>query len=186
MVLAGLFCGCGKTTATVATSGLTTSTTVPPIVWVWLPGLTEPVFAGAIEPMPRPRKRSRSAQRGHFRFAYGPTYLDRADAISLYAPELPLTPGWKLPSDDRSMAGCLRDGSPDSWGQRVLENRLFGVGGSVATDLEVDDLTYLLESVSNRIGALDFQASNTSYVPRQTNASLDELHEAAQALETAR
>ena len=49
--------------------------------------------------MPRPRKRSRSAQRGHFRFASGPTDLDRADAISLYAPEVPLTPGWKLPSD---------------------------------------------------------------------------------------
>ena len=153
-------------------------------VWVWLPGLTEPVFAGAVEPVPRPPVRSRSTQGGGpFRFAYSPTYLDRADAISLYAPELPLTPGWQVPSDDRSMAGCLRDGSPDSWGQRVIDDRLFGVRGNAAPGLEVDDLTYLLESGSNRIGALDFQASNTTYVPRQTNATLDELHKAAQALE---
>ncbi len=153
-------------------------------VWVWLLGRTEPVFAGALEPAPRRTARPRSAQGGGpFRFAYSPTYLDRADAVSLYAPELPLTAGWQEPGDDRSMAGCLRDGSPDSWGQRVIDGRLAGMRGSAASGLEVDDLTYLLESGSNRIGALDFQASHTEFVPRQTNATLDELHEAAQALE---
>lgn len=153
-------------------------------VWVWLPGLTEPVLAGALEPTPRRAVRSTRAQgAGSFRFAYSPSYLDRDDALSLYAPELPLTPGWQEPNDDQSMAGCLRDGSPGSWGQRVIDNRLAGNRATTASGFEVDDLTYLLESGSNRIGALDFQASNTEFIPRQTNATLDELHEAAQALE---
>ena len=97
-------------------------------VWTWLGGQTEPVLAGAVEPVPRPAVRARTGQGGGpFRFAYSAAYLDRADAISLYAPELPLTTGWQVPSDDRSMAGCLRDGSPDSWGQRVMNDRLFGL-----------------------------------------------------------
>jgi serine/threonine-protein kinase HipA len=81
------------------------------------------------------------------------------------------------------MAGCLRDGSPDSWGQRVIDGRLFGVRGPDAAALQVDELTYLLESGSNRIGALDFQRSPDTYVPRQSSATLDELHGAAQALQ---
>ncbi len=153
-------------------------------VWVWLPEQTEPVLAGALEPRNRQSARSRSAQGGGpFDFAYSPSYLDRPDAISLYTPELPLEGGWQEPGEERSMAGCLRDGSPDSWGQRVIESRLLGASGPATSDLELDDLTYLLESGSNRIGALDFQYSNTNYVPRQTSATLDELHRAAQALE---
>lgn len=153
-------------------------------VWVWLPGRTEPVLAGALELRKPHTVRSRSAQGGGpFDFAYSPSYLERADAISLYTPELPLEAGWQEPSEERSMAGCLRDGSPDSWGQRVIDNRLLGKGGSATSSLDVDDLTYLLESGSNRIGALDFQASSTEYVPRQTTATLDELHRAARALE---
>jgi serine/threonine-protein kinase HipA len=149
-------------------------------VWVWLPGHTEPVLAGALQPVNRPIVRSRSAQGGGpFEFAYSPAYLARPDAISLYTPELPLEAGWREPDDDRSMAGCLRDGSPDSWGQRIIDARLFAANANAA----VDDLTYLLESGSNRIGALDFQADNTTYVPRHTTASLDELHQAAQAME---
>ena len=153
-------------------------------VWVWLPGRTEPVLAGALGPAPRPPVRSRSSQGGGpFRFAYSTGYLARPDAVSLYAPEIPLVPGWQVPSDDRSLAGCLRDGSPDSWGQRVITDRLFGVRGPAAADVQIDGLTYLLESGSNRIGALDFQASNTEYVPRRTSATLDELHRAAKAFE---
>lgn len=39
-------------------------------------------------------------------------------------------------------------------------------------------LTYLLESGSDRIGALDFQASATDYVARTASASLEEMHAA--------
>jgi len=153
-------------------------------VWVWLPGLTQPVLAGALEPISSRAGRSRSALGGGpFRFAYSPSYLDQSGAVSLYAPELPLVSGWQEPDDDRSMAGCLRDGSPDSWGQRVIDSRLAHKRGKASSSAEADDLTYLLESGSNRIGALDFQESNTEFVPRQTNATLDELHQAAQALE---
>ena len=153
-------------------------------VWVWLPGHTGPVFAGALELRKRQTVRSRSAQGGGpFDFAYSPAYLERPDAISLYTPELPLEGGWQEPGEERPMAGCLRDDSPDSWGQRVIDNRLFARRGPTTGGVDVDDLTYLLESGSNRIGALDFQTSHTTYVPRQTTATLDELHQAAQALE---
>lgn len=160
------------------------STSEPPrraYVWVWLPRRTDPVLAGAVEATPAAR-RGRGATL--YRFAYSTAYLERSDKVSLFAPELPLVAGWQAPPDDVSMAGCLRDASPDSWGQRVIIERLLGVRGAQAQDVELDDLTYLLESGSNRIGALDFQASSTDYVPRETSATLDELHGAAQDLES--
>src|SRR5690606_37763317 len=44
--------------------------------------------------------------------------------------------------------------------------------------------TYLLESGSERIGALDFQASATEYIPRQgRHASLEELIRSAEMVE---
>lgn len=49
---------------------------------------------------------------------------------------------------------------------------------------EISELTFLLQSGSDRIGALDFQASATEYVPRlAAQASLDELIEAAALIE---
>ena len=48
----------------------------------------------------------------------------------------------------------------------------------------MDELSYLLESGSERIGALDFQRSPTIYEPRFTvNVSLDELLESAERVE---
>lgn len=54
--------------------------------------------------------------------------------------------------------------------------------GSDTGDLGL--LTYLLESGSDRIGGLDFQASSTAYEPRVGRASLAELQSAAEMLET--
>lgn len=138
-------------------------------VWAWLPGATEPVVAGRL-----------SARRGGIEFNYGRSYLDRANAISLYEPELPLRPGvLPLPSG-LSMPGCIRDAAPDAWGRRVLINRLLGSRGPQTDTAQLDELTYLLESSSDRAGALDFQTSATEYVPRQgKNATLKELIEAA-------
>lgn len=82
------------------------------------------------------------------------------------------------------MAGCLWDASPDSWGQRVIIAKLTGVHGAAADTIDIDRLTFLLESGSNRIGALDFQRSATTYEPRMRTASVDALHAAAQALES--
>jgi serine/threonine-protein kinase HipA len=71
------------------------------------------------------------------------------------------------------MAGCIADGEPDSWGQRVILRRLIG---GAANDVDaLSPLTYLLESGSDRFGALDFQSSPTEYVGRQSHASLEEL-----------
>jgi serine/threonine-protein kinase HipA len=44
-------------------------------------------------------------------------------------------------------------------------------------------LTYLLESSSDRIGALDFQTSSARYVPRVGRASLEEMQTAAERLQ---
>ena len=82
------------------------------------------------------------------------------------------------------MPSCLRDASPDAWGRRVLIHQKLGVKGTDAAQFELDELTYLLESGSDRIGALDFQTSPTQYVPRQTQQpSLEELLTAAEKVE---
>lgn len=82
------------------------------------------------------------------------------------------------------MAGCLRDGAPDAWGRRVILNRTFGIKGKNADIGAVDELTYLLESSSDRIGALDFQLSPTTYVPRAARpASLEQLLTATEMVE---
>ena len=142
-------------------------------VWVWLPDGTQPVVAGLL-----------SRQGQQLVFNYGRSYLARSDAIALYAPELPLQSGSIPLIAGLSMPSCLRDASPDAWGRRVLINRKLGVNGADASEIELGELTYLLESGSDRIGALDFQMSATQYVPRQTKQpSLEELQTAAEKVE---
>ncbi|MCP4072870.1 MAG: HipA domain-containing protein [Hyphomicrobiales bacterium] len=140
-------------------------------VWIWLPGSTEPLVAGKLE-----------ADNGNILFNYGKSYLERKDAISIYEPELPLQVGALPLLDGLSMPGCIRDGAPDAWGRRVIINKLLGTAATDNADL--DELTYMLESGSDRVGALDFQKSATVYEPRFTrNASLDQLLEAAERVE---
>lgn len=142
-------------------------------VWAWLPGSTEPVVAGRL-----------ARDEDKLTFNYGQSYLSRADALSLYEPELPLRRGAIGPVPGLTMAGCLRDGSPDAWGRRVILNCTLGLRGRDADVGMLDELTYLLESGSDRIGALDFQASPTNYVPRGAQAAtLEELFNAAEKVE---
>lgn len=142
-------------------------------VWVWLPGEIEPVVAGRL-----------SADRGFLLFNYGKSYLARENAISLYEPELPLRAGELPLLPGLSMPSCIRDASPDAWGRRVLINNNLGLMGVNADSTQLDELTYLLESGSDRIGALDFQLSATEYVPRSSsNASLEELLQSAERVE---
>jgi serine/threonine-protein kinase HipA len=142
-------------------------------VWVWLPDATQPVVAG------------RLARDGDgLIFNYGRSYLELEGAIPLYLPELPLRTGAIPPEPGLNMAGCLRDGAPDAWGRRVILNRTFGIKGEDADIGAIDELTYLLESGSDRIGALDFQLSPTRYVPRSVQAAtLEELLTAAEKVE---
>ena len=113
-------------------------------------------------------------------FNYGRSYLGRADAIPLYLPELPLVAGALAPPAGMRVAGCIDDAGPDAWGRRVIMRLLLGDRSRDADPGDLDLLTYLLLSGSDRIGALDFQASPEQYVPRdESSASLEELMEAA-------
>lgn len=142
-------------------------------VWIWLPSRTEPVVAGLL-----------TKSGNQLVFNYGRSYLHRPDAMAIYAPELPLTQGALPLLPGLNMPSCIRDASPDAWGRRVLINRKLGIKGEAATDIELGELTYLMESGSDRIGALDFQASATEYVPRQgRHASLEELMQSADMVE---
>ncbi|TCS04597.1 type II toxin-antitoxin system HipA family toxin [Rhizobium sp. BK418] len=142
-------------------------------VWMWLPGETEPVVAGRLD---------QDGER--LLYTYGASYRRRKSAIPIYEPELPLQEGVIAPINGLQMASCIRDGSPDAWGRRVIINRLTGKKPDAAGVSEISELTFLLQSGSDRIGALDFQASATEYVPRlAAQASLDELMEAAALIE---
>ncbi|NVO14444.1 MAG: type II toxin-antitoxin system HipA family toxin [Rhodoplanes sp.] len=152
-----------------------TSDTAPgeAFVWIWLPDRTEPVVAGRLARVD-----------GQFVFNYGRSYLQRQDAIPIYLPELPLRLGALPPAAGLTMPSCLRDAAPDAWGRRVILNRRFGRKGREVDTADIDELTYLLESGSDRIGALDFQASPTRYEPRQAaGATLEELLDAARRVE---
>ncbi len=142
-------------------------------VWVWPPGETKPVVAGRL-----------AAAGDQLLFNYGRSYLARRNAISLYEPELPLKVGVLPLLNGLRMPSCIRDAAPDAWGRRVILNRKFGARGLDIDVAALDELTYLLESGSDRIGALDFQTSATNYVAREAAAaSLDDLMNAAASIE---
>lgn len=146
-------------------------------VWIWLPDETGPVVAGKLE-----------ADNGDILFNYGKSYLERVNdtqaAISIYEPELPLKAGALPLPNGLTMPGCIRDAAPDAWGRRVIINKKLGLKGAKTDTAVLDELTYLLESGSDRIGALDFQRSASDYMPRSAkNVSLKELLESAERVE---
>lgn len=142
-------------------------------VWIWLPGSTTPVVAGRVV---------RDGRK--LIFNYGRSYLSRPNAIPIYEPELPLGRGPIPPNPDLDLAGCLRDAAPDAWGRRVIINRALGLKGRDVDLGALDELTYLLGSGSDRIGALDFQSSPTEYVSRPARpAELQELLTVAEKVE---
>ena len=149
-----------------------TSDDAPPreaFVWIWLPGGTTPVVAGRIQ-----------AEHSRFIFNYGRSYLSRHEAIPVHLPELPLKPGAIEPAPPLAIANSLRDASPDAWGRRVIINRLTGARGRAADMVDLDELTFMLQSGSDRIGALDFQASPSRFVPREHGSvPLEDLLHAA-------
>ncbi len=156
---------------------MTSKTEKEAFVWIWLPDETEPVVAGRLE-----------ADNGNILFNYGKSYLERTGdskpAIAIYEPELPLKAGVLPLPESLTMPGCIRDAAPDAWGRRVIINKMLGLKGSSADTAVLDELTYLLESGSDRIGALDFQRSPTEYVPRiATNVNIKELIESAERVE---
>ncbi len=141
-------------------------------VWIWLPEETQPVVSGKL-----------TVEGKSLVFNYGQSYLSRDNGISIFKNELPLTAGILPLLNGLTMPGCIRDAAPDAWGRRVILNKKFGKKVDAA-NIELSELTYLLESGSDRIGALDFQQSNTVYEPRiSVNTSLDELLESAEKVQ---
>ena len=146
-------------------------------VWIWLPNETDPIVAGRLE-----------ADNGNLLFNYGKSYLEQANdtkpAIPIYEPELPLKAGTLPLLEGLSMPGCIRDSAPDAWGRRVIINKKLGLKGADTDTTVLDELTYLLESGSDRIGALDFQLSPSEYEPRSAaNVPLEELLDSAARVE---
>jgi len=139
-------------------------------VWIWLPGTGDPVVAGKLEQYEKSLK-----------FNYGRSYLALENAIPIFDAELPLKAGDIPLLDGLTMPGCIRDAAPDAWGRRVIMNKVLGASSRDEDPAVLGELLYLLESGSDRIGALDFQASPSEYVPRQTeNAQLEELLKSAE------
>lgn len=159
------------------TSNRTSHSNREAFVWIWLPDETTPVVAGRLE-----------ADNGNILFNYGKSYLERIgkqpSAIPIYEPELPLQAGLLPLPGGLTMPGCIRDAAPDAWGRRVIINKKLGLKTADTDTAELDELTYLLESGSDRIGALDFQRSPSEYVPRAANnVSMEELIESADRVE---
>ncbi|TGK87583.1 type II toxin-antitoxin system HipA family toxin [Leptospira noumeaensis] len=146
-------------------------------VWIWLDGKVDPIVCGRIE-----------EESDFYYFNYGRSYLEKAkgntNTLSIYEPELPLIEG-RLPLlNNLKMPNAIRDASPDAWGRRVILNKISGSTAKDKDTEELSELLYLLESGSDRIGALDFQESSTQYVPRQhTNISLEELLDSSEKVE---
>ena len=135
-------------------------------MWVWLPGAAHPVPAGRLVD-----------HEGIIAFAYGRSYLARHDRVALYEPELPLRAGAIMPANGE-IAGCIADAGPDAWGRRVIERRRMVEPGGFSV------LGYLLESGSDRIGALDVQRSATGHEPRTgRDAGIEELAEVVERVE---
>lgn len=150
---------------------MTSNAPTEAFVWAWLPGALEPVVVG--------RLKEQSDRR--LLFHYGRSYLNRPDAIPLDDRELPLQKGFLPLFNGLSIPGCLRDGSPDAWGRRVILNRIVGASDDT---MQLNEITYMLESGSDRVGALDFQRSATEYVPRLAGpATLEDLLESADRIE---
>ena len=142
-------------------------------VWIWLPGKTEPIVAGKLE-----------NDGNNITFNYGKSYLKNPDAIAIYEPELPLQSGILPLLNGLNMPNAIRDSAPDAWGRRVIINRKMGLRGNDTDTATLDEMTYLLESGSDRIGSLDFQFSPTEYIPRSAqNATLEELLESAERVQ---
>ncbi|MFV1984913.1 MAG: type II toxin-antitoxin system HipA family toxin [Thiohalomonadales bacterium] len=142
-------------------------------VWIWLPNETKPIVAGKL-----------TTQGNTLVFNYGKSYLNQKNAISIYDVELPLHAGVLPLLRGLNMPNCIRDAAPDAWGRRVLINKMLGLKGRNIDSSQINELTYLLESGSDRIGALDFQLSATEYVARSSvGVSLKELLESAERVE---
>lgn len=117
------------------------------VVFVYLPGEVEAVPAGLLTLEQTGREISSV-------FGYGRTYAERHDAIELDPVSLSeLKAGREVtPRNGLQLFGAFRDATPDAWGRRVIEKR-----AGISADMPESD--YMLGSLGERVGALDFRTS---------------------------
>ncbi len=148
-------------------------------VWVWLPHAIDPVVAGVLTPTDQ-----KVGGETELSFTYAKSYQALSKRISLFTKELPIQDAPIYPSipaigrSPLALHGCIRDSAPDTWGRRVINQRFSG-----NPKIDLDELTYLANSGSNRIGALDFQKSPTDYIARGGSATLEQLMNAAELID---
>ncbi|MGH6611255.1 MAG: type II toxin-antitoxin system HipA family toxin [Burkholderiaceae bacterium] len=117
------------------------------------------------------------------RFAYGRSYLERADAIEFDPFSLPLKSGVTEFTKLRGVPGAVRDASPDAWGRRVIEHHLR------AGPRDLSEIDYLLNGPQDGAGSLSFGRGPQPPAPRgrfNQTQQLDSLIEAADAVEDGR
>ena len=140
-------------------------------VYMTLPGQTDPITAGkyVLE------KTEQGIDVGHV--VYGRSYLSRADAVEIDPIELKLENKVFNTVTMKGVVGALRDATPDYWGRRIIERNL-----KVA---QADEMTYLLQSADDRIGALGFGFNQTPPAPTRVfnqKIQLDRLQKEAELL----
>ncbi len=144
-------------------------------VWIWLPGQDTPIVAGQV---------IRQDDGEVIHFGYGRSYRSNPNAISLFDRDLPLKEGLQEPPNGHILAPSLRDALPDRWGRRVIVNELLGSKRDEINEDAFGELTFMIRSGSDRIGALDFQESADAYVPRiSAEATLEELQNFSDLIE---
>ena len=95
-------------------------------------------------------------------FGYGKKYLERQKAAPIDPASLALEGALSgkeqlyEPANDLVMFGAIRDSMPDSWGRRVIENKMKVEPNSLR------ESEYLMQSGANRFGALDFRPNASS------------------------
>jgi serine/threonine-protein kinase HipA len=146
-----------------------TSKTWNTTVFIHLPGEAEAVPAGQLTVEEEgPRVISST-------FGYGKRYLERQNAAPIDPSSLGLEgalPGNKQlyePVNDLVMFGAVRDSMPDSWGRRVIENKMKVEPNSLP------ESEYLMQSGTNRFGALDFRSDASAKAETKALPDINDL-----------
>jgi serine/threonine-protein kinase HipA len=134
-------------------------------VFIHLPGAAEAVPAGQLI------VKEEGARVLSSTFGYGKKYLERQKAAPIDPASLSLDGALSgkeqlyEPVNALVMFGAIRDAMPDAWGRRVIENKMKVEPNSLR------ESEYLMQSGTNRFGALDFRPSASS--PAQSKALPD-------------
>lgn len=153
-------------------------------VWCWRPGETTPVLVGRLKPFINfvPSAGERLIR---YRFGYAGSYRRDTEKRVALGPGLPFIDHSVNDWGPQEAPAEFQDAMPDDWGRRVIMRQYSDADGEDLQD-EVnvaDPALFMLESSSDRFGAIDFQARPDVYTPRGTSASLEDLQRAAEAVE---